>query len=145
MLGSHPDSHLSTKSLTPESNSTLEICSPSNYWVYSCFKQTPRTQKAQDNSGTLSKLYLNLAPWNFFATIQERLLKESLPENRKLCWVNRKSRLPEVKAWALQSTQKYSVVPRPSYYLLEPQITPDAEGVLFKHTASNRRHWRQVF
>lgn len=118
---------------------------PQTTGVYSCFKQSLRTQKAQDNAGTLSKEYLNRAPWNLFTSIQERLIKESLPENRKLSWMNRKSRLPEEKAWALQPTQKYSVVPRPSYYLLNPQITPDPAGVLFKHTTSSKRHWRQVF
>lgn len=40
--------------------------------VYSCFKQTPRTQKAQDNLDTPSKEYLNRAPWNLFASIQDR-------------------------------------------------------------------------
>lgn len=128
---------LSHQKATPHYNSSVL---PQTTGVYSCFTQTPWTQKAQDKLGTLSKEYLNWALWNLLASIQERLIKESLPENRKRSWVSRESRLPEEKAWALQPAQKYSVVPRPLYNLLNPQILRG-----FKHTASSRRHWRQVF
>lgn len=83
MLGSHLDSHLSTKSLTPESTSALEFFFlPQTIGLYSHFEQTPRSQKAQDKLSTLSKEYFNWAFWNLFARIQEKLIKESLPENK---------------------------------------------------------------
>lgn len=139
MLGSHLDSHLSTKSLTPESTSALEFFFlPQTIGLYSHFEQTPRSQKAQDKLSTLSKEYFNWAFWNLFARIQEKLIKESLPENKTVL------REEKIKAAWRESTSFWANS-RPSHYLLKAQITANSEGVLFKHTTSSRRHWRRVF
>lgn len=124
---------------------------PQTTGAYSCFKQTTKAQKAQDELGTLSKEYLNWVPWNLFASIQERLIQE-YSRKTKLSWVSRKSGLPEERAWALQPTQKYSVMPwdqavlevrepsraRPPHY---PSLNPKSPQLLrhwFKQTPSSR-------
>lgn len=129
---------------------------PQRTGAYSYFKGTTKSQKAQDKLGTLTKEYLTWVPWNSFASIQERLIEESLSENKKLSWASRKSGLPYERAWALQPTQKFSVVPRdqavleackqstarPLHYLLHPPNHPSSWGTDSSKHLHAGKHWR---